>query len=498
MRAGNTAVNNLGLYLHYGGTGTGGENNQLRFGRASLASADMPWTAANPVIFDLDAPGGSIVLSGDGNVGLGTLTPAAPLHVNTSSPSGENVRLGASATEGGQMTLMDATGSGGWELDVIGSGASSRLRMFRDKSTPVTGLSVNASGNVGIGTDTPEQRLHVNGAMITTGAHFMRNTAPTSFYTDSDHRSAMIHVNSNQFYILRGNGVGSETWAAHNGWWPLQINLENNDISFGADTMSLRGSLNMYICNSTGCYLRLSDDAYFQDNNTQWTDYVNPSTGIRFYGAVIVHGRPSWHGQTSMRIHSPGGGLLEDWPGSWGGGLSTFDVVGASTYFSNYLTRSDRRYKKNIQPIDSMDALQSLMRLRPVNYRWKDNKMPKNLQYGLIAQEVREVLPELVTGRETKTERLGLNYDGFIAPLIASVQELKREQERIVEALPADGSSIPERGERWFRVILAAVIGVTSLALLLFALELRRVRAELKWWRSQAKQHGWSEPQASA
>jgi hypothetical protein len=215
-------------------------------------------------------------------------------------------------------------------------------------------------------------------------------------------------------------------------------------------------------------------------------------------GLTHLLGNPSVHGQTSVRIYSANGaGLAEDWPSGWGGGLATWDIVGSSTYMGAYHTRSDRRYKKDIQPLDSTDALQSLMRLRPVNYRWKDNKMPKNLQYGLIAQEVREVLPELVTGRETKTERLGLNYDGFIAPLIASVQELKREQERIVEALPADGSSIPQRGERWFRVILAAVIGVTSLALLLFALELRRVRAELKWWRSQAKQHGWSEPQAT-
>jgi hypothetical protein len=45
----------------------------------------------------------------------------------------------------------------------------------------------------------------------------------------------MIHCNGNIFYILRGNGNNSTTWATFNGSWPLEINLENNNATFGGN-----------------------------------------------------------------------------------------------------------------------------------------------------------------------------------------------------------------------------------------------------------------------
>ena len=43
----------------------------------------------------------------------------------------------------------------------------------------------------------------------------------------------MIHCNSNIFYVLRGSGNNSTTWAQYGGYWPLEINLENNNATFG-------------------------------------------------------------------------------------------------------------------------------------------------------------------------------------------------------------------------------------------------------------------------
>jgi hypothetical protein len=45
----------------------------------------------------------------------------------------------------------------------------------------------------------------------------------------------MIHCNSSTFYVLRGDGNNSLTWATFNGNWPLTINLENNDATFGGN-----------------------------------------------------------------------------------------------------------------------------------------------------------------------------------------------------------------------------------------------------------------------
>jgi len=66
-----------------------------------------------------------------------------------------------------------------------------------------------------------------------TGNVYIRNSSPTIYLRDTDHRSSMIHCNSNIFYILRGNGNDTTTWATFNGYWPLEINLENNNAQFG-------------------------------------------------------------------------------------------------------------------------------------------------------------------------------------------------------------------------------------------------------------------------
>ena len=61
----------------------------------------------------------------------------------------------------------------------------------------------------------------------------INNTSPTIYLQDSDNRSSMIHCNSNIFYILRANGTNSQTWATYNGYWPMEMNLENNNVQFG-------------------------------------------------------------------------------------------------------------------------------------------------------------------------------------------------------------------------------------------------------------------------
>ena len=43
----------------------------------------------------------------------------------------------------------------------------------------------------------------------------------------------MIHCNSNIFYVLRGSGTNSTSWAQYGGYWPMELNLENNNATFG-------------------------------------------------------------------------------------------------------------------------------------------------------------------------------------------------------------------------------------------------------------------------
>jgi hypothetical protein len=67
----------------------------------------------------------------------------------------------------------------------------------------------------------------------------INNTSPTIYLQDTDNRSSMIHCNSNIWYVLRGNGNNTQTWATYNGYWPLELNLENNNATFGGNITAI-------------------------------------------------------------------------------------------------------------------------------------------------------------------------------------------------------------------------------------------------------------------
>ncbi|WP_374074559.1 tail fiber domain-containing protein [Bdellovibrio bacteriovorus] len=109
-------------------------------------------------------------LTSTGYLGIGTTSPRAPLDIGFQAGSGGNIRLGkASATEGGQITLDDGTGSGAWEIDSNGADGSEYLRFFRDKSAEnaLTAMVIGTNGRVGIGTTNPNAKLHVKTGGIT-------------------------------------------------------------------------------------------------------------------------------------------------------------------------------------------------------------------------------------------------------------------------------------------------------------------------------------------
>jgi hypothetical protein len=97
---------------------------------------------------------------------------------------------------------------------------------------------------------------------------------------------------------------------------------------------------------------------------------------------------------------------------------------------------SDRRLKKDIEPLAR--GMEDVMQLDPVSYHWKnqdatdEQTTPRN-QLGLIAQEVEEIIPELVNTNEEGIK--SVNYIGLIPVLIKSIQDLKKETEELRRAL---------------------------------------------------------------
>ena len=87
---------------------------------------------------------------------------------------------------------------------------------------------------------------------------------------------------------------------------------------------------------------------------------------------------------------------------------------------------SSRRYKEDIQ--DMNDASSGLMQLRPVTYRYQqpyaDGSKP--LDYGLIAEEVAEVYPDLVV-KGTDGQIQTVQYHKLIPMLLNELQKLRDE-----------------------------------------------------------------------
>ncbi len=81
---------------------------------------------------------------------------------------------------------------------------------------------------------------------------------------------------------------------------------------------------------------------------------------------------------------------------------------------------SDERFKQNIQTIDN--ALQMVLDLRGVRYEWKDaERFGSQTEVGFIAQEVQEVIPEVV---RDNGEYLSLNTKNIVAVVVEAIKEL--------------------------------------------------------------------------
>tara|TARA_Y100000592_G_scaffold76188_1_gene119191 strand:- start:6216 stop:10859 length:4644 start_codon:yes stop_codon:yes gene_type:complete len=109
----------------------------------------------------------------------------------------------------------------------------------------------------------------------------------------------------------------------------------------------------------------------------------------------------------------------------------------AEIYANGTINTSDRRLKENIK--DSDLGLEFVNKLRPVKYNYIKDKHDGKTKYGIIAQEVQEVLKESnnedFAGIKDSDEYLGADYIQFVAPLIKAVQELSAEVNELKQQL---------------------------------------------------------------
>src|SRR6185295_4697877 len=84
---------------------------------------------------------------------------------------------------------------------------------------------------------------------------------------------------------------------------------------------------------------------------------------------------------------------------------------------------SSARYKRDIETMGARS--EGVLKLRPVTYSYKDDEQGVR-QYGLIAEEVAAVYPELVTHTATG-EVQAVRYQELVPMLVNELQRLQRE-----------------------------------------------------------------------
>ena len=118
------------------------------------------------------------------------------------------------------------------------------------------------------------------------------------------------------------------------------------------------------------------------------------------------------------------------------GASGTTGEIRATNNITGYYS-SDINLKENIKPIN--DALNKLLRINGVNFDWKDDYIEerggedgffvRKNDVGVIAQEIEEVLPEIVATREDGYK--AVKYEMIVPLLIESI----KEQQNIIEKL---------------------------------------------------------------
>jgi hypothetical protein len=310
-------------------------------------------------------------------------------------------------------------------------------------------------GKVGINFDDPDAPLHLDGGSDITnsggGQFIIGDGNPNDLRMDLNEIQAFSSgaaENSSLFIQNSGGSVNLASGAlsvdqderiAMGTSNPLaQVHIEGEDVGVGTDHLQ-------------------QESVVIEDRNAILGLYSDTSgiasSGITF-GDVFPYS-PSLDNKWSIiRETTQIGGSLGGLRFAWGFDKNPFNnnvrmyisnsgEVGIGTIDPNYdldvrgtignnstQYHSDRRWKKNVSAYHN--ALEQVSRLRGVTFEWRRDEFegmnfPEGNKIGLIAQEVEEVIPELV--HTNKDGYKSVEYANLVAVLIEAVKELNKDNQ---------------------------------------------------------------------
>jgi Chaperone of endosialidase len=280
---------------------------------------------------------------------------------------------------------------------VGGSGSTNFVPRWINSTTLGNSNIVQIGTQVGIGTSSPAARLAVAGANGT--LNVSGGNAPMSLQ------------------VTGGVGAG-------------------NDSGFG--TQGAGGSIK--ITSGTGAPL----PGALAAGGTAATMLITGGSGATCFAASVRCG-PTLGGNGGSVTLQPGSGgrgtsngragsiLLAPNGGTVGIGMASpthsLEIrAGGTTLADAWTTRSSRRFKLNIQPLQG--ALEKIEHLQGVSYQRRDDGTP---EIGMIAEDVDQIVPEIVS-RDAETQQVdGVDYSRLAALLIEAVKSQQVEIQRLKE-----------------------------------------------------------------
>jgi len=322
-----------------------------------------------------------LAVTGDGKVGIGPAprNPEYELDINT-----DIGRVARFATSNTNIVMQEVTSNAGAQFIQKTNGVD-RLKLQSDASAiwigPVsqqrmhfiaggeydTKMTILQNGMVGIGTETPIYRFHVESA-INNWVSSIYNSSTTNGYGLLVDSASSDSSDYNLFAV--GNADGNK----------FEVRGDGN-VGIGTVTGGASGRLHVVGdgINPSGLFM----------NGNVGIGTKSPQAKLH------IAGTPGFDG-----IMFPDGSVLT----SAGG--------------------SSRRWKTNIKSIEG--ALNKVARLRGVSFDWQ---VSGKHDIGLIAEEVGEVIPEVVAYEENGQDAKSVDYAHLVALLIEAV----KEQQKIID-----------------------------------------------------------------
>src|SRR6266540_3548166 len=362
---------------------------------------------------------GFFALSSDTTGGNNTAIGFQAMNLNTTGSSGTATGYHAliNNTTGGNNT---AIGAQALQANTIGSsntanGASalfSNTTGFANTATGITALALNTTGGFNTATGAGALNLNTTGGSNTASGYFALFSNTTGFSNTATGVQALFNNTiggdntATGFGALDSNTTGNNNTAI--GFSALNSNTTgNNNTAIGIDALfnNTTGSTNIALGFLAGVNLTTGS------NNI----YIGTSGGSSGESAKIRIGTQGT--QTATFIAGISGVTV---PGGVGVIVGTNGKLGTTT--------SSARYKDNIEPMDK--ASEVIHSLQPVTFRYKHELDPAaSPQFGLVAEEVAKVHPDLVA-RDEEGKPYTVRYEAVNAMLL---NEFLKEHRRIDE-----------------------------------------------------------------